>query len=450
MISVPLLLLVGLSGCLAYQHYQLEIPNGNSVPDPSTSGTWNGVGHLNAQGGGPRNVFGLDFAANGHTWTESLCKKDSDGDGKTNGEELGDPQCVWKKGDTQTATSASGHPGICEPLSSSTCQTQNKDVNFEAGAPFSCPATQSSDVRSTTYRFPSTVVPSRVTSYYCMYFPITNLAANKEHLIAYEPVIDNTEVMHHILVYGCKGDILTSDSPSDCSNSMFDCNELVMVWGVGFSGDCFPQEYGTLIGEGGYTGIYMEHHWNNPLSSSGLRDSSGMKIYHTANLRADEARYVIWGPMFFSLPPGKLEEKTAGECPSRTTSRFQQDHIKITKIMPHMHLLGRKMEIEHEGEVILTDNTYSYDAPKIFEYDPPREFKRGDSVKVKCTFDTTSKTEQVTYGDATDDEMCFMVAQVYPYDTSVPTFCGIPIDGAPNLKPMLALLLVAVLGSFFC
>lgn len=31
-------------------------------------------------------------------------------DGKTNGEELGDPNCVWKQGDAP-AGDATGHPG---------------------------------------------------------------------------------------------------------------------------------------------------------------------------------------------------------------------------------------------------------------------------------------------------------------------------------------------------
>jgi len=47
-------------------------------------------------------------------WTEDLCQTDSDGDGRTNGQELGDPQCTWKLGDK----SADGidvtlsHPGM--------------------------------------------------------------------------------------------------------------------------------------------------------------------------------------------------------------------------------------------------------------------------------------------------------------------------------------------------
>lgn len=51
-----------------------------------------------------------DFSAAAHIWTESLCKTDSDGDGRTNGEELGDPRCEWNIGD-RPAGSASGHPG---------------------------------------------------------------------------------------------------------------------------------------------------------------------------------------------------------------------------------------------------------------------------------------------------------------------------------------------------
>lgn len=52
-----------------------------------------------------------DFAAAAHIWTETLCKTDSDGDGKTNGEELGDPACIWNVGD-RPAGSAPGHPGM--------------------------------------------------------------------------------------------------------------------------------------------------------------------------------------------------------------------------------------------------------------------------------------------------------------------------------------------------
>ena len=36
-----------------------------------------------------------DFEYEELRWTRELCEKDSDGDGFTNGEELGDPCCIW-------------------------------------------------------------------------------------------------------------------------------------------------------------------------------------------------------------------------------------------------------------------------------------------------------------------------------------------------------------------
>ncbi len=46
-------------------------------------------------------------------WDKCLCERDSDGDGMTNGEELGDPDCTWKPGDTPkvVAMNKLSHPG---------------------------------------------------------------------------------------------------------------------------------------------------------------------------------------------------------------------------------------------------------------------------------------------------------------------------------------------------
>ena len=44
-------------------------------------------------------------------WTRELCQKDSDGDGRTNGEELGDPSCTWVPGSTPEITTGITHPG---------------------------------------------------------------------------------------------------------------------------------------------------------------------------------------------------------------------------------------------------------------------------------------------------------------------------------------------------
>ena len=53
-----------------------------------------GLGHINTGGGGARNAFGSAFKDAGPSWTTAFCEADSDGDGQSNGEELGDPCCA--------------------------------------------------------------------------------------------------------------------------------------------------------------------------------------------------------------------------------------------------------------------------------------------------------------------------------------------------------------------
>lgn len=82
-----------------------KLPNGANVPGVAA------LGHTNPTGSGPANAFGNAFARVDYVWTAAFCQADTDGDGQTNGQELGDPCCVWVKGDTPRWTSGVSHPG---------------------------------------------------------------------------------------------------------------------------------------------------------------------------------------------------------------------------------------------------------------------------------------------------------------------------------------------------
>ncbi len=92
----------------AYQTYVALNPNGASVGRPPVAA----IGHIATSGGGNRNAYGIAFAANGHKWSKDLCLQDSDGDGYTNGFELGDPCCIWVQGQTPQITDDISHPGV--------------------------------------------------------------------------------------------------------------------------------------------------------------------------------------------------------------------------------------------------------------------------------------------------------------------------------------------------
>ena len=99
-----------------YRYYLHRLPNPNlvpcSLPDCSSEFQYcDSLGHSNCvYNQGNRNGFGNDFQSGSKMWTLDFCKKDSDGDGLTNGDELGDPCCEWNLGDTPRSKNVS-HPG---------------------------------------------------------------------------------------------------------------------------------------------------------------------------------------------------------------------------------------------------------------------------------------------------------------------------------------------------
>ena len=111
-----------------------QIPNGNRASC--------GTCHINPAGGGPRNAFGLDVQSNlvgGQPRWQSIYRVDSDNDGQTNGEELGDPCGEWSPGDAPPRTTNISRPG--DPASTSATPDQPGctpavDAGFvDAGAP---------------------------------------------------------------------------------------------------------------------------------------------------------------------------------------------------------------------------------------------------------------------------------------------------------------------------
>ncbi|EGZ21609.1 hypothetical protein PHYSODRAFT_496641 [Phytophthora sojae] len=89
----------------AKEEFVKLIPNAARVPGVSAIGHTDGTGASSAN-----NDFGKAFDSAGKVWTLDLCKADTDGDGQTNGQELGDPCCEWTHGAQPRWTSGVSHP----------------------------------------------------------------------------------------------------------------------------------------------------------------------------------------------------------------------------------------------------------------------------------------------------------------------------------------------------
>jgi hypothetical protein len=105
---------------VALEEFLLRVPNGNNVPNHLR------LGHVTETlGNNALNRFGIDFRSAGFQWTRALCLKDSDGDGFTNGYELGDETCTWTpQNPTPLRTINLSHPGLASNTPATSAPTR--------------------------------------------------------------------------------------------------------------------------------------------------------------------------------------------------------------------------------------------------------------------------------------------------------------------------------------
>lgn len=132
----------------AHRWYLSNLPNADRIPCPDGvdchgSSICSGFGHGNCLNGGT-DRFGEDWDG---SWTVNYCRRDSDGDGLTNGDEIGDPCCIWNYEDTPAVTDKNflSHPAH------GTSKHSRRSCRFDA-------ATNPINFRNTTFNSDSITV----------------------------------------------------------------------------------------------------------------------------------------------------------------------------------------------------------------------------------------------------------------------------------------------------
>ncbi|KAL3870712.1 hypothetical protein ACJMK2_038756 [Sinanodonta woodiana] len=409
-----------IDGLLAYPFFPERIPNGNIVPHPCKADSiWYGVGHQNMQGGGKRNQFGLDFLSAGQQWSVELCRMDSDGDGKTNGEELGDPDCVWHRGQNSSRSSGLSHPGICDPLHNRQCAGKSSWVECPVEE-LKCAAIDDIETRNLTVHFPGDEVILMTTTYMCMQIALP--LDGDYHLVASKASVDKTNAMHHVLTFGCKdeGSTIPMNQPYVCDmGSNTECPDIIGLWDLGMSGQCHDNRSGFRIGVNGYKRAIFQFYWNNHMLTNGATNNFAMTLYYTSKLRKYDAGVLILGQTYIDIPPGKTAVTAIGTCPGDCTSKLMTGSIHIVNAHNYMHYLGIQQQIElfRDGsklQNITFDDNYRIESPVNYSYDNPIEVQPGDTFKTTCVFRSTSRVTTTSYGKNALNEICFGFLEYYP------------------------------------
>jgi hypothetical protein len=120
------------------------------------------------------------------------------------------------------------------------------------------------------------------------------------------------------------------------------------------------------------------------------------------------------GNLHFSIPAGATDYPIHGGCSSAGVPK----DLDVFAVFPHMHKLGKTIELDH--------GTSAADASPMVRIDPwsfgdqpmkmmSMHVSTGDYLKATCTYDNPTD-HTVSYGESSNDEMCFAVVFYTPFD----------------------------------
>jgi hypothetical protein len=265
-----------------------------------------------------------------------------------------------------------------------------------------------------------TMQPGSALDQYVCFGVDINLTA-KRHITALAPRVDNTKILHHILLFQAPAS--EPATPTPCAAFGSAAWKLVAGWAPGGNNLELPPEAG-FPEEKGVTHWVVQLHYNNALNLPGQTDLSGYDLCTTENLRANDAGVLAFGSTSFSIPPRATHTI---RCDYKLPNTFQG--VKLFNASPHMHTRGTAMSTQRlaggNGAPEKIFDMPAFNFENQANYPITATVAPGDVMRTRCTWKNPGDAT-IKFGEGTSDEMCFDFIGYYP---NIPdrTVFGLPL-----------------------
>jgi hypothetical protein len=248
-------------------------------------------------------------------------------------------------------------------------------------------------------------VPAADNHHQCFNLPVP--FERQEQAIAWAPVIGDARVVHHWILYAVRG------TSTNCSQS----KRFIFGWAPGGKAAKMPPNIGHELPNNDER-MLLEVHYANPMAIPGIKDRTGVAICTIKTPRPTEAGVISLGNVGFRIPPRARDYVVTGNCGALLTSQLAEP-LHVLASFPHMHRNGTafKTTLTAQGKpsatVVEVKKWDFYDQVGYWHDHEQLVVNKGDSLTTTCTY--TNNTDQaVSFGENTENEMCFNFMTVYP------------------------------------
>jgi hypothetical protein len=234
--------------------------------------------------------------------------------------------------------------------------------------------------------------------------------------------------VHHVILYAIEASQVAEAEALDAAEEGlgYTCfggpgvggAQNVGGWVPGTVPNVAPAESARVIQKGAR--IVMQVHYNT--SHAGEQ-----------GLHPDQTRALLWfmeagkKPKYRinTFPLANLDiEIKAGDANSVQKRTFSSP-VKgtLTGVLPHMHTRGTSIEVMHTKDDVETCLTrvpkwdFHWQQGYRYSEDTYLELERGDKLELTCVYDNSDNSEDVRWGEGTNDEMCLNYLEIRtPFD----------------------------------
>jgi copper type II ascorbate-dependent monooxygenase-like protein len=250
--------------------------------------------------------------------------------------------------------------------------------------------------------------PTHHDDYRCFVLPAPSTSA--AFVTAYEVIPGDRRVVHHVIAFQPSSDAAAARAREldqaeagegyTCFGGPGVPADLFAGWAPGAGPTYLPE--GTGVALAGGRDVVLQVHYN--LAQGVFPDRTRVRL-RLADGVAQTGLFAAMADQELVLQPGQSNAVT-----SRRQALTVPAPVQIYGALPHMHELGRtlRLELESGGDsTCLVDvDRWSFHWQNTWWYEAPLTFPSVQALSITCGYDTSSRSDVVTWGEGTADEMC--------------------------------------------